>query len=99
MKKIVAVCENEKSKLALEEAGKSLGYEIIAETQIKEVISNEVSQNDIKEASAVLFVIDKSVEDIEKIERFIDCEYYEVESKFVIDDAKNVLSEISSDIN
>lgn len=99
MNKIVAVCENEESKRKLEEAGKKLGYVIIAETQVNETIKNEVSKKDIKEAKAVLFVIDGSVEDIEKIERFIDCEYYEVEPQFVINDAISVINEIISDLN
>lgn len=99
MKKIVAVCTNEESKRSLEEAGKKLGYAILAETQSNEIIKNEVSKKDINEASAVLFVIDGSVEDIEKIERFIDCEYYEVEPQFVINDAISVINEIVMDLN
>lgn len=99
MKRIVAVCENNESKKALEEAGNKLGYEILAETQINEVINNEISVNDIKQAVAVLFVINGSVEDIEKIERFIDCEYYEVEPQYVINDAISVINEIVMDLN
>lgn len=99
MKKIIAVCENKESKKALEEAGNKLGYEIIAETQINEVINNEIMVDDIREAVAVLFVISGSVEDIEKIERFIDCEYYEVEPQYVIKDATSVINEIVMDLN
>lgn len=99
MKKIVVICSNEKCKSLLEEAGKSLGYEIMVETQINEVVNNEVSEKDIKEAMAVLFATDGTVEDIEKIERFIDCEYYEVEPQYIISDAVAVLKEIISDIN
>lgn len=99
MKKIVAVCSTEESKKALEEAGMKLGYKIVAETQINEVINNEVSLSDIKEAIAVLFVINGSVEEIEKIERFIDYEYYEVEPQYVVNDAKSVINEIVMDLN
>lgn len=99
MKKIVAVCANENSKKALEEDGEKLGYEIKAETQQNGKIYNEVSIKDIKEATAVLFIIEGSVEDIEEIERFIDCEYYEVEPKFVISDAASVINEIASYLN
>ena len=60
---------------------------------------NELSINDIKESTAVLFAIDGEVEDIEKIERFIDCEYYEVEKQFIKNDASAVLNEILSDLN
>ena len=54
---------------------------------------------DIKESTAVLFAIDGDVEEVEKIERFIDCEYYEVEEQFIKNDAKAVLQEILSDLN
>lgn len=99
MKKIVAVCENDKSRKLLIEAGKELGYEIVAELQENNNIINEVSLKEIKEATAVLFVINSSVEEIEKIERFIDCEYYEVEPQFIINDAKAVMKEIIMDLN
>lgn len=98
-KKIVAICENEACASALEESGKSLGFNIRAEVQDGSNIKNELSIEEIKSSGAVLFVIDGTVEDIEKIERFIDCEYYEVEPKFVINDAKAVINEIISDIN
>ena len=62
-------------------------------------IINELSINDIKESTAVLFAIDGDVEEVEKIERFIDCEYYEVEEQFIKNDAKSVLQEILSDLN
>lgn len=99
MKKIVAVCVNEESKRVLVEAGKKLGYEIVAEIQNDEKIKNEVSSSDIKQAIAVLFVTDGNIEDIEKIERFIDCEYYEVEPQYVINDAESVINEIVMDLN
>ncbi|MEF9992354.1 MAG: PTS sugar transporter subunit IIBC [Romboutsia sp.] len=99
MKKLVAVCANESSKLALEKAGLSLGYDVKAEIQENHIIKGEVSIKDIKEAIAVLFVIDGEVEEIENIERFIDCEYYEVETKFVISDATSVINEILIDLN
>lgn len=98
-KKIVVICDNENCAKALEEAGKVLDFNIVCEIQSGSSIKNEISEMEIKESMAVLFAIDGEVEDIEKIERFIDCEYYEVEPKFVLADAKNVLSEIASDIN
>ena len=65
----------------------------------RDKIINELSVNDIKESTAVLFAIDGEVEEVEKIERFIDCEYYEVEEQFIKNDAKSVLQEILSDLN
>lgn len=98
-KNIVAVCENEACANALKENGKALGVSIRAEVQNGSDIKDELSIGEIKSSSAVLFVIDGTVEDIEKIERFIDFEYYEVEPKFVMNDAKAVINEIISDVN
>ncbi len=97
--KISAVCNNEESAKALTEAGKQLGYEINCEVQEQNKIKNKLSNENIKSSNAILFVTDKSVEDIEEIERFIDCEYYEVEPKFVIENPINVINEIATDLN
>lgn len=96
---IVAVCENEQSARALEVAGKELGYIISCEIQESNKIKNKLSEEIIKSSNVVLFVTNKSIEEIEEIERFIDREYYEVEPKFVIENPINVLNEISSDFN
>jgi fructose-specific phosphotransferase system component IIB len=98
-KNIVAICENEASSKALQEASEALGFNIKSEIQAKSKIKNELSEKDIKESAVVLFVISYAVEDIENIERFIDREYYEVEPKFVINDAKAVLNEIVAELN
>ena len=97
--KISVVCDNKECATLLESAGKELNIEVVCEVQNGVDISNEISESEIRLSNAVLFAIDGEVEDIEKIERFIDCEYYEVEPKFVVADAKNVLLEIASDIN
>ena len=97
--KISVVCDNKECATLLENAGKELNIEVVCEVQNGVDISNEISESEIRLSNTVLFAIDGEVEDIEKIERFIDCEYYEVEPKFVVADAKNVLSEIVSDIN
>lgn len=96
---IVAVCENEQSARTLEVAGKELGYIISCEIQESNKIKNKLSEEIIKSSNVVLFVTNKSIEEIEEIERFIDREYYEVEPKFVIENPINVLNEISSDLN
>lgn len=98
-KNIVVVCNKSNCAEALNVAAKNLGFDIKCEIQDGDNIENELSEAEIKKANAILFAIDGEVEDIEKIERFIDCEYYEVEPKFVLEDAKNVIVEISSDIN
>ncbi|MEG1142733.1 MAG: PTS sugar transporter subunit IIBC [Clostridia bacterium] len=98
-KNIVAVCDNEICKKELEKACKYLGFIIKAEVQKDFKIKNEISIEEIKSSNVVLFAIDGTVEDIEKIERFIECEYYEVEPKFIIKDAKAIIDEIVSDIN
>lgn len=100
MNKIITVVTNDNDCIKLlENAGDSMNVEIKYEIQSNGKITNELSINDIKESTAVLFAIDGEVEDIEKIERFIDCEYYEVEKQFIKNDAQAVLKEILSDLN
>ena len=100
---IVVVANNNECIESLKKAGDSIGVEIKSEIQSDGKIINELSINDIKESTspstAVLFAIDGDVEEVEKIERFIDCEYYEVEEQFIKNDAKSVLQEILSDLN
>ncbi len=98
-KSIVVVCDSKECSNLLIKAGKELNINIKCETQIEEQINGELTINDIKESVAVLFVVDKEIEEIENIERFIDFEYYEVEPKFILSDAKSVLREIITDLN
>lgn len=98
-KTIVVVCDNKKCSNLLIEAGKKLNINVKCETQDGEKISNELSVNEINSSVAVLFAVDRAIEEIEKIERFIDFEYYEVEPKYILSDAKSVLNEIIMDIN
>lgn len=100
MDKIIVVVSNDNECIeCLKKAGDSMGVEIKYEIQSQGKIINELSINDIKSSTAVLFAIDGEVEDIEKIERFIDCEYYEVEEQIIKNDAKLVIKEILSDLN
>ena len=100
MKKIITVIANNNDCIEyLKKAGYSIGVEIKFEIQSDGKIINELSVNDIKQSTAVLFAINGEVEEIEKIERFIDCEYYEVEENFIINDSKLVLQEILCDLN
>ena len=57
-----------------------------------------VSEETIKNADAVLFALNCSIEEVEGIERFIDCEYYEVDTNTVINNTVEVLKEIEADI-
>ena len=86
---IVVVANNNECIESLKKAGDSIGVEIKSEIQSEGKIINELSVNDIKESTAVLFAIDGEV----------DCEYYEVEEQFIKNDAKSVLQEILSDLN
>ena len=100
MKKIITVVVNDSECVEyLKNAANDVGVEIKFEIQSHGKIINELSINDIKESTAVLFAIDGEVEDIEKIESFIDCEYYEVEKQFIYNDASAVLKEILADLN
>ena len=96
---IVAVCDNEESAKSLINGGKEIGYNIYCEIQDGNDIKNELSTQSIKNSNVVLFVTNRSVEEIDGIERFIDREYYEVEPQFVINNPINVLKEIASDLN
>ena len=96
---IVAVCDNEESAKSLINGGKEIGYNIYCEIQDGNDIKNELSIESIKNSNVVLFVTNRSVEEIDGIERFIDREYYEVEPQFVINNPINVLKEIASDLN
>ena len=98
-KSIIAVCQNEESRNALISVCKEMNIDVKAEVQSNEEIKYEVKDEEIKNATYILFVIDYEVEEIEKIERFIDCEYYEVEPKYVMNDVKAVLNEILSEVN
>ena len=84
---IVVVANNNECIESLKKAGDSIGVEIKSEIQSEGKIINELSVNDIKESTAVLFAIDGEVE------------YYEVEEQFIKNDAKSVLQEILSDLN
>ena len=96
---IVAVCDDEESVKALTEAGEKLGCLIHCEIQKGNKIKNKLSDENIRNSNAILFSIDKSVEEIEEIERFIDYEYYELEPRFLIENPVNVINEISIDLN
>ncbi|MCC0636027.1 MULTISPECIES: PTS sugar transporter subunit IIBC [unclassified Clostridioides] len=98
-KKIAAVCESEKSSNSLKEAANILGFDLVYEIQNDGSIKNELSMYDIEDASIVLFVTSDSIEGIEKIDRFIDREFYEVEPKYIISDAKSIVNEILIDLN
>ena len=99
MDNIVVICENIECANNLDESAKKLGYSIKYEIQEGTNIINEISIEDIKSAKAVLFVLDRSIEEIEEIERFIDIEYYEVEPSIAINNADQVIKEIIMDIN
>ncbi|WP_074074343.1 PTS sugar transporter subunit IIBC, partial [Clostridioides difficile] len=82
-KKIVAVCESERSLNSLKTAANDLGFDLVYEIQENDNIKNELSIYDIEDASIVLFVTSDSIESIEKIDRFIDREFYEVDPKYI----------------
>ena len=98
-KKIVAVCESERSLNSLKTAANDLGFDLVYEIQENDNIKNELSIYDIEDASIVLFVTSDSIESIEKIDRFIDREFYEVDPKYIIEDEKSIVSEILIDLN
>lgn len=99
MKNIVAICENKACVNALAKACNEMGYNIDAEIQSNNIIIDEICESKIKKADAVIFSLTCSIEEVEGIERFIDCEYYEVDPDIVINNANVVLKEIETDIS
>ena len=99
MQKIVAICESIECGSLLKDESVKLGYEFKFEIQEDNEILNKLSEEEIKSAKVVLFAINKSIEEVEDIERFIDVEYYEVEPSIVMSSARQVIKEIADDIN
>ncbi len=98
-KTIAVICNNKNCLSKLQEAGTKLNVNIKYEIQSNGKIENKLSEDEILDTNAILFVIDGEVEDIEDIERFIDCEYYEVNSKLIIEKTETVIKEIIDDLN
>lgn len=98
MKNIVAICENKECVNALVKVCNNKEYNIETEIQNNNIIISEVSEEKIKNADAILFVLNCSIEEVEGIERFIDCEYYEIDPDTVINNAEAVLKEIEMDM-
>ena len=97
--KIAAVCDNSLLGMALKKAGEECGVEVNYESQYEDSIVDKLSSKTINSSDVILFVTDREIEQIEEIERFIDREYYEVLPQFVLSDPKNVISEITMDLN
>lgn len=97
-KKLVAVCacpmglaHTFMAAQAIEDAAKELGYEVKIETQGADGLQNELSDQDIAEASIIIQAI--AVTPINN-ERFDAYEIYEVGLQDVIKDAKGIIKEI-----
>ena len=99
MNNIVVICEDINCGKKLKACAKDLNYNVEFEIQNENEIVNKISEKDIKNSSAVLFVVNKGINEINDIERFIDIEYYEVEPCVVLDNPKQVIVEIISDLN
>lgn len=99
MNNIVVICEDVKCANKLKESAANLNYNVEFEIQKENEIINKIPTKDIKEAKAVLFVINKGIDEIDEIERFIDIEYYEVEPNIALENPSQVIREIISDLN
>ena len=64
---IVVVANNNECIESLKKAGDSIGVEIKSEIQSEGKIINELSVNDIKESTAVLFAIDRKDREIYRL--------------------------------
>ncbi|WP_270648267.1 PTS sugar transporter subunit IIBC [Paeniclostridium hominis] len=99
MNNIVVICENTECANKLGEESNKLGYNVKFEIQKGNDIIDKISIEDIKSAKAVLFTLNRSIEDIQEIERFIDVEYYEVEPSISINNPDQVIKDIIADLN
>lgn len=99
MNNIVVICENTECANKLGEEANKLGYNVKFEIQKGNNIIDKISIEDIKSAKAVLFTLNRSIEDIQEIERFIDVEYYEVEPSISINNPDEVIKDIIADLN
>ncbi|GAA0707030.1 hypothetical protein GCM10008904_16160 [Paraclostridium ghonii] len=99
MNNIVVICEDINCANKLKELAKDFNYNVEFEIQKENEIINEISTQCIREAKAILFVLDKGIDEIDEIERFIDIEYYEVEPNIALENPSQVIKEIISDLN
>jgi fructose-specific phosphotransferase system IIB component len=77
----------------LEKTAKAMGHEIKVETQGAMGIENELSANDIRQASGVVFATDI---DVEKKERFAGMQIIHVSVRDAIKQPKEVLSRLQT---
>ena len=96
MKKIVAVCacpmglaHTFMAADSLEKAAKELGVEIKIETQGADGVQNELTKKDIAEADILALAITP-----QGMERFENCDPYEITLKEAIREGKEILEEI-----
>lgn len=98
MKKLVAVCacpmglaHTFMAADSLNKAAEELGVEIKVETQGADGIQNELTRKDIEEADAVILALAITPQ---KLERFDDCDPYEITLKEAIREGKEIIQEI-----
>ena len=79
----------------LERVAKKMGFSIKVETQGAMGIENELEENDIKEASAVIFAVGIPVQ---KAERFEGKKIFEVSVQEAIKNAEKILQKVKEEI-
>lgn len=102
MKKMVALCacpmglaHTFMAAEALEQAGKQAGYETKVETQGADGIQNELTLEDINEATIIIHAVAITPEGME---RFNGKEVYEVELQEAIKNGNRIIKEIEEDL-
>ncbi|MBC7362789.1 MAG: PTS fructose transporter subunit IIB [Candidatus Aminicenantes bacterium] len=79
----------------LERVAKKMGFSIKVETQGAMGIENELEENDIKEASAVIFAVGIPVQ---KAERFEGKKIFEFSVQEAIKNAEGILQKVKEEI-
>lgn len=95
---LAAVCDKEIVSKILEQTCEKLGYKISCEIQLENNITDELCEDTLDNASAILIVTQKEIQQIAKMDRFKHRNYYQVLPIFVIQDAKSIIREIVKDI-
>lgn len=102
MKKLVALCacpmglaHTFMAAEAIEQAAKKAGYEYKVETQGADGIQNELTRDDIEEATMIIHAIAITPEGMDRFEGY---EVYEVELQEAIKSADGIIKEIEEDL-
>lgn len=95
---LAAVCDKEIVAKILEQTCEKLGYKMNCEIQQENNIIDKLCEDTLDNASAILIVTQKEVQQVAKMDRFKHHNYYQVLPILIIHDAKSIINKIVKDI-